>query len=465
MKINEKQTEAAKRQPTESVWSSLDKSFVWHPFTQMEQWNQSKPLVIESGKGNYLFDTEGNRYFDGVSSLWTNVHGHNHPKINQAIINQAEQIAHCTLLGLASPPSIALAQRLVDITPTGLSKVFYSDSGSSAVEIAIKMAFQYWKNRGQTQKTKFVSLKNAYHGDTLGAVSVGGIDLFHEVFSPLLFSGFSVTPPYLYRDPLGGTEQECCNRAVLELHELLETNHQSIAAMIVEPLVQGAAGMLTYASDYLRKVSELCKEFEVLLIVDEVATGFGRTGTMFACEHEKIHPDLVCLAKGITGGYLPLAATLVTDEIYAMFLADPSEDKQFFHGHTYTGNALAAAAALASIQIFEDDDVITNLAPKIQLIDKELTEKIKPLSFVGDIRQCGMMVGIELVRDKEKAISFACDELIGAQVCHKARDYGVILRPLGDVIVLMPPLSSTKDELVSLIDTVASSILDITGSM
>ena len=465
MKINEKQTEAAKRQPTESVWSSLDKSFVWHPFTQMEQWNQSKPLVIESGKGNYLFDTEGNRYFDGVSSLWTNVHGHNHPKINQAIINQAEQIAHCTLLGLASPPSIALAQRLVDITPTGLSKVFYSDSGSSAVEIAIKMAFQYWKNRGQTQKTKFVSLKNAYHGDTLGAVSVGGIDLFHEVFSPLLFSGFSVTPPYLYRDPLGGTEQECCNRAVLELHELLETNHQSIAAMIVEPLVQGAAGMLTYASDYLRKVSELCKEFEVLLIVDEVATGFGRTGTMFACEHEKIHPDLVCLAKGITGGYLPLAATLVTDEIYAMFLADPSEDKQFFHGHTYTGNALAAAAALASIQIFEDDDVITNLAPKIQLIDKALTEKIKPLSFVGDIRQCGMMVGIELVRDKEKAISFACDELIGAQVCHKARDYGVILRPLGDVIVLMPPLSSTKDELVSLIDTVASSILDITGSM
>ncbi len=465
MKINEKQTEAAKRQSTESMWSSLDKSFVWHPFTQMEQWNQSNSLVIESGEGNYLFDTEGNRYFDGISSLWTNVHGHNHPKINQAIINQAEQIAHCTLLGLASPPSIALAQRLVDITPTGLSKVFYSDSGSSAVEIAIKMAFQYWKNRGQTQKTKFVSLKNAYHGDTLGAVSVGGIDLFHEVFSPLLFSGFSVTPPYLYRDPLGGTEQECCNRAVLELHELLETNHQSIAAMIVEPLVQGAAGMLTYASDYLRKVSELCKEFEVLLIVDEVATGFGRTGTMFACEHEKIHPDLVCLAKGITGGYLPLAATLVTDEIYAMFLADPSEDKQFFHGHTYTGNALAAAAALASIQIFEDDDVITNLAPKIQLIDKELTEKIKPLSFVGDIRQCGMMVGIELVRDKEKAISFACDELIGAQVCHKARDYGVILRPLGDVIVLMPPLSSTKDELVSLIDTVASSILDITGSM
>ena len=316
-----------------------DQSYLWHPFTQMQDFFQDELLVIERGEGVYLFDHNGKRYLDGVSSLWTNVHGHRRRELDEAIKNQLDKIAHCTMLGLANVPAINLAKRLVDITPLGLNKVFFSDNGSTAVEVALKMAYQYWQLRGEKQRRRFLKLKNAYHGDTLGAVSVGGIDLFHQIFHDLLFPTFEAPNPYCFRCP---DHENCKNQCLEALEELVACNHTEIAAIILEPIMQGAAGMIPQPSGYLKRVREIADQFGLLLIADEVATGFGRTGKMFACNHEDISPDIICLAKGITGGYLPLAATLTTEQIYQMFLGKFEEFKAFYHGHTYTGNPLAA---------------------------------------------------------------------------------------------------------------------------
>lgn len=442
-------------------WIALDKQHVWHPFTQMQQWNQGTPLVIERADGNHLFDTCGRRYLDGVSSLWVTLHGHNRKEINDAIRNQLDRVAHSTLLGLANVPSIELAARLARLAPGALNKVFYSDSGSTAVEIALKQAFQYWQHRCQPGKRLFVHLEHSYHGDTLGAVGVGGIELFHQLFAPLLVPSLSVPSPHPYRHPTARTPEEARDQALAALAALLAERSHEIAAMIIEPLVQGAAGILVHPPGYLRAVAELCKQHHVLLIADEVATGLGRTGTMLACQQEDVSPDFLCLAKGLTGGYLPLAATITTDEVYQAFLGAPSEYKAFCHGHTFTGNPVACAAALASLDLFETDQVLNKLPAKIERLSALLRDRLATQPRVGDIRQKGLMVGIELVEDRDTARPHPPERQMGARVCHEARGHGVIVRNLGDVVVLMPPLSITSMELELLVDAVARSIVDI----
>ena len=437
---------------------------VWHPFTQMKEWleDPEQPLIIASADGCYLADVDGNRYIDGVSSLWVTTHGHRHPKLDEAIRQQLERVAHSTLLGLSNVPSIELAARLADLAPEGLNRVFYSDSGSTAVEIAVKMAFQYWQLKGDKKRNRFLALRHAYHGDTVGSVSVGGIDLFHEIFRPLLFDAFHAAAPYCYRCELGWTYPSCELACADDLVSKLRSNRDEIAAVIVEPLVMGAGGIITAPDGYLRRIREACDETGALLICDEVATGFGRTGRMFACEHEDVRPDLMAVAKGITGGYLPLAATLTTDAIYDAFLGAHAEQKTFFHGHTYTGNPLACAVALANLDVFEEERTLEKLAPKIDI----LTALLAPLAehkHVGSVRQCGFMVGIELVWDKETREPFPYDDKMGAQVTAAARRRGVIVRPLGNVVVLMPPLTIDEEALHTLVRVVGESIDAVTG--
>jgi len=436
-----------------------DHDHLWHPFTQMKGFREEDLLIVARGEGVYLYDYQGRRYLDGVSSLWCNVHGHRRPELDRAIRDQLERVAHSTLLGIAHPPAIVLARRLAEIAPPGLTKVFFSDDGSTSVEAALKIAFQYWRQRGRLEKQRFLKLALGYHGDTLGSVSVGGISLFHEMYQPLLFDTLEAPTTYCYRCP----DQEACReQCISRLEELVAANHHELAAVILEPVMQGAAGMIAQPPGYLKRVREVTQAHNVLMIADEVATGFGRTGTMFACRHEDVSPDILCLAKGITGGYLPLAATLATDEVYDAFLGEFHEFKTFFHGHTFTGNPLAAAAALASLDIFEKDAVLENLASKIDLLSERLRE-LAAHPHVGDIRQRGFMVGIELVKDKATKEPFALPRRTGHRVILAARKLGAILRPLGDTIILMPPLCISQAELGELC-RIAFEAIDQTAS-
>jgi adenosylmethionine---8-amino-7-oxononanoate aminotransferase len=413
----------------------LDHEHLWHPFTQQQAWSEEEPLTIERAEGTALIDSDGRRYIDGVSSLWCNVHGHRHAGIDAALQDQLGKVAHSTMLGLSHPGAAELAARLVEIAPPGLSRVFYSESGSTATEIALKMAFQYQQQRGgqHARRTSFVHLRDAYHGDTIGSVSVGGIDLFHATYRPLLFQTHAAEPG-----------------DVADLERILAAHEEGIAAVIVEPLVQGAAGMLVHPAGYLRAVRELCDRFGVLLICDEVATGFGRTGTMFACEQEGVAPDLLCLAKGLTGGYLPLAATLTTERIYEGFLGAPEEGRTFFHGHTYTGNPLACAAALANLDAFAEERTLLNLQPKIHLFER-LLSGVAAMREVAEVRSRGFMVGIDL-GEHDPTLR------LGHRVTLEARKRGAIIRPLGDVVVLMPPLAISEAELRRLVQITAESI-------
>lgn len=438
-----------------------DRRYLWHPFTQMREWETEAPLIIERGRGSFLYDTDGNRYIDGVSSLWVTVHGHRKKEIDAAVKAQLGRIAHTTMLGLSHPSAIKLAKRLVEVTPAGLDRVFYSDSGSTAVEIAVKMAFQYWRHKGETNRTKFLCLDEAYHGDTIGAVSVGGMALFHGIFGPLLFDTVKAPVPYCYRCPLGLTNPDCGLACAKRLGSLMEEHKSGLAGLVIEPVVQGAAGMITQPPGYLKLVRGYCDRFGIPMIADEVATGFGRTGKMFACEHEGVAPDIICLAKGITGGYLPLAATMTTSAIYDAFKAEYSELKTFFHGHTYTGNPLACAAAIANLDIFDKEDTLVNMEPKIALLRDKL-DGISRLPHVGDVRQRGFMVGIELVADKGTKEPYPLAEKRGIRAIMEARRRGVIIRPLGNVIVLMPPLSISMRELARLLNVTRDSIVAAT---
>ena len=528
-----------------SLLKCWDKEYLWHPFTQMQDWVREDPLVVERGEGVYLEDSDGRRYIDGVASLWTNVHGHQKKEIDEAIRDQLTMIGHSTLLGLTHAPAIELARRLIQIAPAGLSRVFYSDSGATSCEIALKMAFQYWQQQGKPEKVSFIYFENSYHGDTLGAVSVGGIDMFHHLYHPLLFHAYRATSPYCYRcpcqltpstngmhgtpdtptsthgmhgkpdtpntqgtpgmpdvactsdaspapvtptpvspvpvtpvpvtpapvtpalvtpvpvTPAPVTPESCRMRCLEDLERILQEHAQEISALIIEPCVQGAGGILVLPDGFLRRVRELCSQYQVLMICDEVAVGFGRTGRMFACEHEDVHPDLLCLAKGITGGYLPLAATLATEAIYAGFLGDYSQKRTFFHGHTYTGNPLACRAALANLDIFERERLVEKVQEKARLLTQGL-QKFRDLPHVGDIRQKGLMAGIELVRDKASREPYGWEEKVGIRVIKAARKMGVIIRPLGDVIVLMPPLSISAAELDQLLSVSLRAIRQIT---
>jgi adenosylmethionine-8-amino-7-oxononanoate aminotransferase len=440
-------------------YEALDKKHLWHPFTQMRGWMASSQLVIERGMGVYLFDTEGNRYLDGVSSLWANIHGHRHPVLVRAIRQQLAKLDHSTFLGLTNVPAVELAKKLVAVAPRNLTRVFYSDNGSTAVEIALKMSFQFWRQKGKefSRKQKFISFSNAYHGDTIGSVSLGGVDLFHRIFKPLLFKSYKVFYPDCYRCPFGKQPDSCEVYCLNDFEATLNKHHRNVCAVVVEPAVQGAAGMLTAPRGFLKRIETLCHEHNVHLILDEVATAFGRTGTMFACEHEHVVPDFLALAKGLSGGTLPLAATLTTPEVFEAFLGEYTDFKSFFHGHTYTGNPLACAAAEANLDLFKSEKTLQKLRPKIAYLKRRLAD-FWQLRHVGDIRQAGFMVGIELVKDRASKTPYLAHDRIGHAVVLEARRRGVILRPLGNVVVLMPPLSISRAELKSLLDVTYGSI-------
>jgi adenosylmethionine-8-amino-7-oxononanoate aminotransferase len=429
-------------QPSRAQLEQWDREHVWHPFTPMQTYASERPLIIERAHGCFLVDMDGNEYIDGVSSLWCNVHGHQVPELDAAIREQLDQVAHCTLLGQANVPAIRLARKLVELVPPGLTRVFFSDDGATTVEVALKMAFQYWRqcSAPRPAKTRFLALQGAYHGDTLGDVSVGDIGRFHNLFAPLLFPTVRAPNHYCYRCPLGLERTTCKIECGDVLANLVRQHADSLVAVVIEPLMQGAAGMIPAPRGYLQQLREVTRACDVLLIADEVAVGFGRTGSLFACSQEGVVPDFLCLAKGLTGGYLPLAATLTTEEIFAAFLGRPEDGKTFFHGHTYTGNPLGASAALANLELFERAGTLAALPAKVQRLREHL-ERMAGLPFVGDVRQQGLMAGVELVQEKSSKRPFSAADRVGAQVCRAARACGVLLRPLGDVIVIMPPLA------------------------
>lgn len=456
--------------------ADLDHAHVWHPFTPMRQWREQPPLIIDRAEGFTLIDTDGKRYIDGVSSLWCNVHGHRVPEIDQAIRDQLDKVAHSTLLGLASPPSIELAATLAARAPHGLSKVFYSDAGATALEVAFKIAVGYFFHRGQPDKTRFIGLAGAYHGDTTGAMAVGRSELFHKPFFSMLFEtdwfpsiDACRAPDDMLRshpaaDGEWPSENRALNQALAEqslahLRRQLEHDGARTAAIVIEPIMQGAAGMVAQPAGFLREVAALARAHDVLLIADEVAVGFGRTGTLFACEQDNVTPDILCIAKGLTGGYLPLAATLTTDAIEQAFTGELSERRTLYHGHTYTGNALACVAAIASLKLFDDKHVIAHATQSAGIITEELSP-LRACRHVLDVRQRGLMVGVELCADRTSRASFDFAARTGAELCRRMRDQGAIVRPLGDVIVLMPAPGMDHGTLRNLLAVTVGTILD-----
>jgi adenosylmethionine---8-amino-7-oxononanoate aminotransferase len=455
--------DAARKTRHERLWRT-DHRHLWHPFTQMSDWLREEPLIVDAGDGAFLVDTLGNRYLDGVSSLWCNVHGHRVPEIDAAIRAQLDRIAHSTLLGLASTASIECAEALAAILPRGLTRVFFSDAGATAVEIALKMSFQHHQLRGDAARTEFVALRGGYHGDTIGAVSLGGMDLFHRIFKPLLFPVHHAPQPYCYRCPLAKAWPSCGMACADEVEKVFAERPGKIAALVLEPVMQGADGMIAQPPGYVRRMREICDRHGALLVCDEVATGFGRTGTMFAVEQEGVVPDILTVAKGITGGYLPLAATATTETIFESFLGPFEAKRTFFHGHTYAGNPLACAAAIASMALMRERKVIEGLPAKAAALARALAPA-RDMAHVGDVRQRGLMVGIELVRDRATKEEYAYGVRAGHQACMEARKLGAVLRPLGNVVVLMPPLSLTEAQLGELASIALAAIESVTARL
>ena len=444
--------------------AAWDHRHLWHPFTQMAEWLAEPPLVVAAAEGTTLIDVEGRRYLDGVASLWCNVHGHRHPRLDAALRAQADRVAHSTLLGLTNVPAIELAHALVGIAPPGLTRVFYSDSGATAVEVALRIALQYQQLRGERARTRFASLVEAYHGDTLGAVGVGYSETFHRHLASAIVPAVRLPPPHVFRWQQGLAPEAALAAALEAAERTLAAHGPTLAAVVVEPLVQGAAGIWVHPPEYLRALAALARRHGALFIADEVATGFGKTGRMFACEHAQVTPDLLCLAKGITGGYLPLAATLATEEVFAAFLGPYEEFRALFYGHTYTGNPLACAVALASLEVFRAERTLERLAPKIARLAARLAADVAPLPHVGEVRQQGIMVGIELVADRRTRAPYPPAARMGQRVVRAARARGVVIRPLGDVIVLMPPLAIADDDLDRLVDVAREAIAEVTGA-
>jgi len=416
-----------------------DRRLIWHPFTQMKDYENRDHILIEKAEGVFLYDADGNRYYDTVSSWWVNVHGHGHPRIKRAIAEQLEHMDHIIFSGLTHPPAIELAVRLVSAAPAGLTRVFYSDNGSTAVEVALKMSFQYWQHKGRKEKTKFAYLEGGYHGDTLGAVSVGGVEQYHALFKPLLFSAYALPSPYASEE-----------RSLEQTERLFRSHAREIAAFVLEPLVQAAGGMLMHSAEYVRRLRELCSDYEVHLIADEVATGFGRTGRMFACEHAGVTPDLMCLSKGLTAGVIPLAATLCTEDIYAAFYDDYETMKTFFHGHSFTGNPVACAVALASLDIFEEERVLDHVGSVAPVLQKAVRE-LERLPHVGNARGIGMIAAFDLLADKEAGTPFPARVRAGFRVYNEGLKEGLILRPLGDTIYFWLPLCVTVEQVRDII--------------
>jgi len=432
-------------------WLKKDLKHIWHPYTQMKDCRNFPPILIEKAEGVKLYDNKGRFYYDTISSWWCNVHGHNHPRIKAAIKKQLDSLEHVLFAGFTHKPAILLAERLISISPKGLTKVFFSDDGSTSVEVALKMSFQYWQNKGITEKVKFVSLDYGYHGDTFGTMSVSGVDLFNKVFSPLFFTSFKIPSPYCYRCPMGKNKDSCNIDCIAPLARLLKEKSHRISGIILEPLVMAAGGMIVYSKEYLIKVAALARRYNVHLIVDEVATGFGRTGRMFACEIAGVKPDFMCLSKGITSGYLPLGVTLTTDKIYKAFYADYKENKTFYHGHTYTANPICCSAALATLKIFEEEKTLEKARKIIPLFAAGL-ERFRQLPAVGDVRYIGLIGAVELVKDKKTKKNFSLSERIGLKIYKEGLRRNLILRPLGNIIYLFPPLCVKRDELEDILD-------------
>jgi len=438
--------------PTTQQLNDWDKHYVWHAFTQMACY---EPLIIDSAQGCELIDTEGRRLIDGVSSMWCNVHGHRHPTIDAAIQDQLGKVAHVTNLGCSNSTTIALAKRLADLTPGDLDHSFFCSDGASALEVAIKLAFQYWHQceNPKPQKTSYIGFEDAYHGDTIGTISVGGVDRFNAVFKPLMFPVHRLPIP----DRRTPTQTTSCQHHLQTLEETLAKHHESIAAVVIEPLVLGAAGMIVQPDGYLRGVRELTRKYNVLMIADEVAVGIGRTGTMFGCQQEDVVPDILCLGKGLSGGYLPMSAAIATTEIWNAYLGDYADAKQLCHGHTFGGNPLSAAAAMATLDVFEQEDTLAQLPAKIDRIAQHLSG-LAQHPHVGDVRQYGMIAAIELVKDRENGEHFPWTERHGHQVCQYAQEHGLWIRPLGDVIVIMPPLAVSLEQIDTMCEVIAQAI-------
>ena len=438
-----------------------DRRHHWHAFTQMAEYES---LLIERAEGCRLIDIDGREYLDGAASMWCNIHGHRHPRIDAAIRDQLDRVSHCTSLGMGCDTTARLAKRLADIAPGNLEHVFFSSDGSSAVEVALKMAFQYWHQREnpRPEKSKFIALGEAYHGDTIGSASVGGIPRFHAIFEPLLFEVVHAPIPDPRRLPPGTSAESTTSAFLDELEALLQMHHQELAAMVIEPLVQCAAGMIMHPTGYLRGVRELTKRYEVLLIADEIAVGLGRTGTMFACEQENVVPDFLCLGKGLTGGYLPMAATLTNEKIYNAFLGPYHEARTLHHGHTFSGNPLAAAAALASLDVFEEEQTLVNLRPKIARLGEHLC-KLAEHPHVSTTRQRGLIGALELTPDKATGAPYPAQERRAWQVCRETLSRGVWLRPLADVLYVTPPLAISLEDIDFMMDALAAAIDTVTS--
>lgn len=450
----------SKKSPKEII--EADKKHVWHPFTQMKEYNEREPIILTKGKGVYLFDIDGDKYIDAISSWWVNTLGHSNKRLNKALYKQSNTLEHAIFANFTHPWGVELAEKLVELHNNSLTKVFYSDNGSTAVEVALKMAYQYWLQSGFENKSKFIALKNSYHGDTIGSVSVGGVDLYHKIFKPLLFEVYQAESPYCYRCPMNKDKNTCDTECICSIEELLKQHSDEIAGIIIEPLVQAAGGMIIYPKEYLIKLRALCDKYNVLLIDDEVATGFGRTGKIFAYKHTNIVPDIVCLSKAITAGYMPLAVTMTNKKIFSAFWDDWDKFKTFFHGHSYTANPLSIAVAIENLKILQENKILEKNVEKIARIEKGL-EKFKTLEHVGDVRQIGMIAAIELVKDKLTKEKFDYKLKTATRICDYALKKGVLIRPLGDVIYFMPPYVINNKEIDTMIDVTFEAIKAITS--
>ena len=438
--------------PIISSLQKRDLQHVWHPCSQMKDYEAFPPIVIKSGKGIYLYDENGKQYMDAVSSWWVNLFGHSNERISSALTKQAFQLEHVIFANFTHEPAILLAEKLAEITPEGLTKVFFADNGSSAIEVALKMSFQYNMQQYKPRKKRFLALSDAYHGETLGALSVGGVDLYNEVFQPLLLDTIRAQGPDCFRCPFNESPDGCSTACLSFVEEQLKLHHEEISAIIIEPLIQAAAGMKMYPPAYVKNLKELCLQYDVHLIADEVAVGFGRTGTMFACEQAGITPDFMCLSKGLTGGYLPLSVVLTTEDVYQAFYDDYETMKAFLHSHSYTGNPLACRVALEVLKMFEEDHYIEQIQEKSAYMYKLASEVFDDLPYVGEYRQTGMVGAIELVKDKASKAPFPSEERIGYKIYQNALEKGLLLRPLGNVLYFMPPYVITEEEIKTMID-------------
>jgi len=441
-----------------------DLQYIWHPCSQMKDYEELKPIIIDHGQGVYLYDINGKAYLDIVSSWWCNLLGHCHPTINETIKNQLDKLEHVIFANFSHEPVITLCEQLAEIIPPGLAKFNFSDNGSAAVECALKMSFQYQYQTGHRAKTRFMCLTEGYHGETIGALSVGSMDLYAKIYQPMLMDTIRIEAPDCYRCPFGQVRDNCDCACFAFAEQAFAEHGAETCAMIVEPLLQGSAGMRIYPALYLRKLRALCDQYDVLLIADEIATGFGRTGKMFACDHAGISPDIMCISKGLTGGYLPFAITITTDAIYDAFYADYSEGKAFMHSHTYSGNPLGSAAALAVQKVLREDRVLEHAAVRADYLHKKLNETLLDHPHIGEIRHLGLINAMELVTDKQAKTGFDSSLRMGYQVYKRALDKGLLLRPLGNVLYFNPPLTIKEEELDQAVAICAASIREVVGA-